>query len=152
MWVSQYSSWCFLFFLPDLSDYHCFDLVSWLGLPWWLSGKEPACQCRRREFDLWFGKIPCRCKWLPTPVFLPGKSHEQGSLVGYSPWGHKESDMTQWLNNNNIVASSHLQEHCRLCPVGLTSCVCLPRWPGSRPKSFKSLICLLGASFVKPVP
>ena len=31
----------------------------------------------------------------PTPVFLPGKSHEQRSLVGYSSWGHKESDMTE---------------------------------------------------------
>ena len=33
--------------------------------------------------------------WLPTPVFLPGESHGQRSLVGYSPWGHKESDMTE---------------------------------------------------------
>ena len=33
---------------------------------------------------------PWRRKWLPTPVFLPGKSHGQGSLEGYSPWGHKE--------------------------------------------------------------
>ena len=35
---------------------------------------------------------PWRRKWQPTPVLLPGKSHEQRSLVGYSPWGHKESD------------------------------------------------------------
>ena len=34
-------------------------------------------------------------KWQPTPVFLPGKSHGQRSLVGYSPWGYKESDMTE---------------------------------------------------------
>ena len=34
-------------------------------------------------------KIPWRRKWQPTPVFLPGKSHGQRSLVGYSPWGHK---------------------------------------------------------------
>ena len=40
-------------------------------------------------------KIPWRRKWQPTPVFLPGKSHGQRSLVGYSPWGHKESDMTE---------------------------------------------------------
>ena len=33
-------------------------------------------------------------KWPPTPIFLPGKSHEQRSLVGYSPWGHNELDMT----------------------------------------------------------
>ena len=35
-------------------------------------------------------KIPWRRKWQPTPVFLPGKSHGQRSLVGYSPWGHKK--------------------------------------------------------------
>ena len=40
------------------------------------------------------GKIPWRRKWQPTPVSLPGKSHGW-SLVGYSPWGHKESDMTE---------------------------------------------------------
>ena len=40
---------------------------------------------------------PWRREWLPTPVFLPGESHGQRSLAGYSPWGHKESDMTEWL-------------------------------------------------------
>jgi len=39
-------------------------------------------------------RIPWRKKCQPTPVFLPGKSHEQRSLVGYSPWGHNESDTT----------------------------------------------------------
>ena len=34
----------------------------------------------------------------PTPVLLPGKSHGQRSLVGCSPWGHEESDMTEWLH------------------------------------------------------
>ena len=42
-------------------------------------------------FDLWVGKIPWRRKWLPTPVFFPGEFHGQRSLVGYSPWGSKES-------------------------------------------------------------
>ena len=51
------------------------------GLPWGLSGKESACQCKRCEFDPWIGKIPWRRKWQPTPVFLPGKSHGQRSLV-----------------------------------------------------------------------
>ena len=46
------------------------------------------------------GKIPWRRKWQPTPVFLPGKSHGQRGLEGYSPWGCKESDTTWWLNNN----------------------------------------------------
>ena len=40
-------------------------------------------------------KIPWRRKCLSTPVFLPRKSHRQRSLVDYSPWGHKESDMTK---------------------------------------------------------
>ena len=40
-------------------------------------------------FDPWVRKIPWRRKWQPTPVFLPGKSHGQRNLVGYSPWGHK---------------------------------------------------------------
>ena len=43
---------------------------------------------------------PWSRKWQPTPVFLPEKFHGQRSLVGYSPWGHKESDMTEWLNSH----------------------------------------------------
>ena len=59
----------------------------------WLSGKE--CQCRSLRFDSWVGKMPWRRAWQPTPVFLPGESHGQRSLVGYSPRGHKESDTTE---------------------------------------------------------
>ena len=59
------------------------------GLPWWLSGKESASQCRRNGFNPWVGEISWRRKWQPTLVFLPGKSHGQRKLVGYSPWGHK---------------------------------------------------------------
>ena len=43
---------------------------------------------RRCRFDPWVGKIPWRRNWQPIPVFLPGKSHGQRSLVGYRPWGH----------------------------------------------------------------
>ena len=50
---------------------------------------------REAGFNPWVGKIPWRRKWQPTPVPLPGKSHGQRSLVGYSPWGHKESDTTE---------------------------------------------------------
>ena len=45
------------------------------GLPWWLSGKESACQRRRCGLRPWVGKILWRRKWQPTPGFLPGKSH-----------------------------------------------------------------------------
>ena len=63
-----------------------------LGLPWWLSGKKKkksACPCRKFGFNPWVWKIPWRRKWQPPPVFLPGKSHGQRTLVGYSPQGHK---------------------------------------------------------------
>ena len=48
-------------------------------------------------FDPWVGKIPWRREWQPTPVFLPGEFHGQKSLMGYSPWGCKESDTTEPL-------------------------------------------------------
>jgi len=60
--------------------------------------KEPVCQCRRHKrcgFDPWVRKIPWRRVWQPTPIFLPGESHGQRSLRGYSPKGCKESDMTE---------------------------------------------------------
>ena len=60
--------------------------------------KSICLQCGRPGFDLWVGKIPCRRKWQSTPELLPGKSHGQRSLVGYSPWGHKESDTTEQLH------------------------------------------------------
>ena len=75
------------------------------GLPRWYSSKEPVCQCRRHRkgsFDPWVGKIPMKKAWQPTPVFLPGKFHGQRSLVGYSPWDHKGSDMTEWLTYTHI--------------------------------------------------
>ena len=62
-----------------------------------LSGKESTCQYRRLRFDPWVGKIPWRREWQPTPVFLPGELRGQMFPVGYSPWGHKESDMTERL-------------------------------------------------------
>ena len=50
-------------------------------------------------FDPWVGKIPQRREWQPTPVFLAGEFRGQRSLVGYSPWGHKESDKTERLTH-----------------------------------------------------
>jgi len=62
--------------------------MSELAFPGGATGKEPACQCRRyrrQGFDHWVGKILWRRTWQPTPVFLPGESHGQRSLEGYSP-------------------------------------------------------------------
>ena len=83
------------------------------------SSKESTCQsrrCKRRGFDPWVGKIPCRRAWQPTPVSLPGESHGQRSLEGYSPWGHRESAMTEQLTltysrlTNNVVIASGGQQ------------------------------------------
>ena len=46
-------------------------------------------------FDPWVGKIPWRRAWQPTPVFLSRESLGEMSLVGYSPWGHKELGTTE---------------------------------------------------------
>jgi len=61
---------------------------------------------RRRT---WVRKIPWRRKWHPTPVLLPGKSHGQRSLVGYSPWGCKELDTTERLHLLSIQLT--LEQH-----------------------------------------
>ena len=71
-------------------------VILW-GYPSGSDGKESTCQCRRPRFNPWVGKIPCRKKWQPTLIFLPGKPHQQRTLVGYSPWGCKESDTTEQL-------------------------------------------------------
>ena len=92
----------------------CCTLDTKSGLPWWLHGKQPACQrrrCRRRRFDPWVGKIPWRRKWQPTPIFFPGKFHGQRRLVGYCPWDCRELDMTEractaiphsWSGNSSL--------------------------------------------------
>ena len=67
-------------------------------LPGELSWQRVYLQCRRPQFNPWAGKIPWRRAWQPTPVFLPGDSHAQRSLGGYSPWGPKEPDPTERLS------------------------------------------------------
>ena len=72
-----------------------------LGLPQCLNGKESTCNAGATEdsrFGPWGRKIPWSRAWQPPPVFLPGESHGHRSLVGYSSYSHKESDMTQWLS------------------------------------------------------
>ena len=64
-------------------------------ISWWISRKESACNAGDPGSIPGSGRFPWRRKWLPTPVFLPGEFHGQRSLVGYSPWGCKESDTTE---------------------------------------------------------
>ena len=58
------------------NDGYLFSPSQYTGLPWWLCGKDPLCQCRS-EFNPSVGNIPWRRKWQSTPLFLPGKSHVQ---------------------------------------------------------------------------
>ena len=72
------------------------------GPPWWLNSKKFACNARITG-DAGLipesGNSPWRMAWQPTQVFLPGESHGQRSLVGYShsPWGHKDTKSRTWL-------------------------------------------------------
>ena len=50
---------------------------------------------KRCRFNPWVKKVPWRKAWQPTLVFLPGESHGQRSLAGYSPWACKELDTTE---------------------------------------------------------
>ena len=87
--------------------------MSWRCLPGGSSSKEPACQCRRhksRGFDPWVGKIPWRRGWQTTPVLLPGESQGERSLVGYSPWSHKNQTWLKWLSMH-----AHASESVHLC-------------------------------------
>ena len=80
------------------------------GLPWWPRAKESPCSTGAVQDP---GSIPVqedpwRRKWQPTPAFLPGKSHGQRSLAGYSPQGHKELDTPEVTEHGicNCVYSS----------------------------------------------
>ena len=64
-------------------------------------------QCRSPRFDPWVRKIPWRRKWQPTLVLLPRKFHGWRSLVGYSPWGCKESETTDQLHFHFLFAKNY---------------------------------------------
>ena len=67
-------------------------------------------------------EAPWRRKWQPAPVFLPGELHGQRSLVGYSPWGRKESDIAEQLNSNSMLYIS-LLARLSLCWSGPEECL-----------------------------
>ena len=80
-----------------------------IGLPRWCCGKESFCQCRRRGFNHWVGKILWRSKWEPIPVFLSGESHPMDrevwratvhgvakSWTWQSNWAHRHTSKIIW--------------------------------------------------------
>ena len=87
-----------------------------LGLPGGSGVKETTCQCRRLEFDLWVWRIPWRRNGPLAPVFLPAESHEQKSLVGYSPRGCKGLDVTEHTQVTIIYHQESSSLNCQFIP------------------------------------
>ena len=73
-----------------------------------MKARRICLKCRRPGFNPWVRKIPWRSEWLPTPVFLPGKSCGQRSLAGYRPRSHKELDTTERLSTAPSLQSFSL--------------------------------------------
>ena len=65
-------------------------------------------EMRETGLDPCVGKIPWKMEWQPTPVFLPGESCRWRKLEGYSPWGCKESNMTEQLTLSLSLNHSHI--------------------------------------------
>ena len=91
--------------------------------------KNPPANAGETRHGLRVGKIPWRRKWEPTPVFLPGKSHGQRTLAGYSPWCCQESDRTEQVSMAQYMLvnkSSFLNIGLGLLKVQETWSVILP--------------------------
>ena len=118
--ISLYS----LPFLPNLSSAHLHTLIftfynnkkNYINFtstgvsfyqqrptPWWLRQLRICLQHGKPRFDSWARKISWRREWQPVSVVLPGTFHGQRSLTGYSPWGLRESDTTEWQTPSVFV-------------------------------------------------
>ena len=93
--------------------------ITQLRLPQVQSSKESPCNAGDMGSIPGLGRFPWRRKWQPTPVFLPGKSLGQRSLVGYRPWGHKRVGYN--------LATKQQQDLLRACYVPVTVSKCFPR-------------------------
>ena len=107
--------WCHVYKVLSMWPY--LEETPILGPPIELTSKEPACQCRRHKrhrFDPWVGKILWKRAQKPTPVFLPRESHEQWSLMGYSPKGHRVkqdwSELARTHPHNKLIKKCDVKE------------------------------------------
>ena len=103
-----------MYLTPYWICFFYFNLCILLGFSGGASGKEPACQCRkckRCRVGSWIRTIPWRRAWQHTPGFLPGEFHGQRSLTGYSPWGCKESNVTDAFTEGPVVRAPSF--HCQ---------------------------------------
>ena len=81
--------------LPDSLMSFWAPWLNYKGKVIWAQWQRIHLPMQETLFYSWVRKIPWRRKWHPTPVFLPGESHGWRSLAGHSPWGCKESNMTE---------------------------------------------------------
>ena len=129
---------------PSIFSIHIFQLLFSFS-PFWMvkltDGSSVCLQCRRPGFNPWVRKIPWRREGQPAPIFLPGKSHGQRRLVGYSPWGHKKlghdwATFTLWMKQTGPV---HRQTcACFIC------CICLTirgQWSTPLPEFYICTLC-----------
>ena len=89
------------------------------GFPAGVSGKEPACQCRRQkrhESNRWVGKIPWRRPWQPTPVFLPQNPMDRGA---WKATVHRVTKSRAQLKQLGIYIYSFILSHCPVSPFSL---------------------------------
>ena len=100
-----------LIVIAGSSVLHCLPEFAQIGFPGGSDGRESTCNAGDAGRE-----DPLEKEWLPTPVFLAGEIHGQGSLAGYSPWVCKESDMTERLT---LSLSRYLGgvkcDHCVRC-------------------------------------
>ena len=89
----------------DWSNFICLHAKINMSFPGGSDGKEFTCNAGDLGLDSWVRKTPWWREWLPTSLFLPGEFHGKRSLAGYSPWGCKEWDTTEWLtlSKRNIL-------------------------------------------------
>ena len=105
-WLMQRSALGGLFLTTDLGFYWALLVAQMV---------KCCLQLERPRFDPWVGRMPSRRTWQPTPALLPGKSYERRSLIGYSPWGRKESDITerlQWVFITGTQDVTHKMYFC----------------------------------------
>ena len=92
-WATELKAFLSIIWVHPSMGFPGGSVIKWIHLP-------------IQEMGVWFlvWEVPWRRKWQCTPVFLPGKSHGQGSLTGYSPWGWQKN--RTWLNDSTTKACS----------------------------------------------
>ena len=83
-----------------------------MSFPGVSEAKESAFNAEDPDLTPGMGRFPWRREWLPTLVFLLGKSHGQRSLAGYSPWGHKSQTR---VSNQTTTTTGLAPEFILVC-------------------------------------